>query len=247
MQKTLKVLSTILSYPTAEIVAAVPEMRNALDTENLLPQKNRDRLDRILEELATRDLYDLQERYVHLFDRTQSLSLNLFEHVHGESRDRGQAMVDLRQLYENHELFPARHELPDYLPLFLEFASMIPEKEAGALLSEPMHILEAIRLRLKKRKAPYSSVFSCLQILAGGKPSEAAVSAMLSEPDPDADDLEALDAAWEEEEVQFGPDAAQCGRDNLTAKLRAGTRPAPGITLPERRRTIVTHSTPTRA
>ena len=100
MTQTLKVLSALLSYPTAELQAAVPEMRAALDAEARLPPKNRDRLERMLEELASGDLYDLQERYVLLFDRTRSLSLHLFEHVHGESRDRGQAMVDLKALYE---------------------------------------------------------------------------------------------------------------------------------------------------
>lgn len=104
MRKTLKILSALLTYPTAEMQSAVPEMRRALDEEAWLPQKNRDRLDRILEEIKTGDLYDLQERYVLLFDRTRSLSLHLFEHVHGESRDRGQAMVDLMSLYERHGL-----------------------------------------------------------------------------------------------------------------------------------------------
>jgi nitrate reductase delta subunit len=79
MKRTLRVLSALLSYPTAELQAAVPEMRAALDAERRLPQRNRERLDRLLEEIATRDLYDLQERYVLLFDRMRSLSLNPFE------------------------------------------------------------------------------------------------------------------------------------------------------------------------
>src|SRR5512134_2553413 len=105
MKKTLKVLSALLSYPTADLKAAVPELRAALDAEARLPQKHRDRLDRVLDQLETWDLFELQERYVLLFDRTRSLSLHLFEHVHGESCDRGQAMVDLKQLYEQHGLF----------------------------------------------------------------------------------------------------------------------------------------------
>jgi nitrate reductase delta subunit len=166
MRRTLKVLSALLSYPTGELQAAVPEMRAALDAEARLPQKSRDRLDRILEEIATGDLYNLQERYVLLFDRTRSLSLHLFEHVHGESRDRGQAMVDLKALYERHGLLMSSSELPDHLPLFLEFLSEIPEAEARDLLEETSHVLEAIRLRLKKRESPYSSVSSCAQALA---------------------------------------------------------------------------------
>jgi nitrate reductase delta subunit len=245
MKRTLKVLSALLSYPTAELQAAVPELRAALDAEGRLPQKNRDRLDRIIEEIATRDLYDLQERYVLLFDRTRSLSLNLFEHVHGESRDRGQAMVDLMALYERHGLAMSGGDLPDHLPLFLEFLSQIPEAEARGLISETAHILEAIRQRLKKRKVPYSSVFSCVQVLAEAKPQNAIIEALLGERDDNPDDLPALDKAWEEEEVTFGPGAAaqQCGRDGLISKLRAVQRPAPGMPPASRpQRPIVTHN-----
>ncbi|MGE5510437.1 MAG: nitrate reductase molybdenum cofactor assembly chaperone [Bacteroidota bacterium] len=250
MKRTLKVLSALLSYPTAELQAAVPELRAALDAEGRLPQKNRDRLDRILEEIATGDLYDLQERYVLLFDRTRSLSLHLFEHVHGESRDRGQAMVDLKALYERHGLLMSSGELPDHLPLFLEFLSQIPEAEARDLLRETSHVLEAIRLRLKKRKVPYSSIFSCAQALAEAKPQTEVVAALLGEPDEDPNDLAALDAQWEEEEVTFGPAAAaaaQCGKDDLAAKLRAARRPAPGVAAPEPKRPIITHRQSNRA
>lgn len=243
MKRTLKVLSALLNYPTPELKAAVPELRAALDAEGRLPQKNRDRLERILEEIATRDLYDLQERYVLLFDRTRSLSLNLFEHVHGESRDRGQAMVDLGALYERHGLAIAGNDLPDHLPLFLEFLSQIPEAEARGLVAETAHILEAIRQRLKKRKVPYSSVFSCVQVLAETKPRSAMVAALLGEPDENPEDLTALDAAWEEEEVTFGPAAAaQCGKDGLVAKVRAVQRPAPGMPARRQQRPIVTYN-----
>ena len=250
MKRTLKVLSALLSYPTAELQAAVPEMRAALDAEARLPQRNRDRLDRILEELAAGDLYDLQERYVLLFDRTRSLSLHLFEHVHGESRDRGQAMVDLKQLYEGHGLYMSSSELPDHLPLFLEFLSQIPESEACSLLGETAHVLEAIRQRLKKRKAAYSSVFSCAQALAKVQPQTDVVAALMGERDEDPNDLAALDAAWEEEEVTFGPAAAaaaQCGKDGLAAKLRAGRRPAQGMPVPEPVRPIITYTPSNRA
>ena len=250
MRNTLKVLSALLTYPTAELQAAVPEMRTALDREARLPQRNRDRLDRILEELAAGDLYDLQERYVLLFDRTRSLSLHLFEHVHGESRDRGQAMVDLKALYERHGLSMSSSELPDHLPLFLEFLSTIPEAEACELLGETGHVLEAIRQRLKKRKSAYSSVFSCAEALAEAGPQAEIVAALLVEPDEDPNDLAALDAAWEEEEVTFGPAAtaaAQCGKDGLAAKLRAARRPAPGVPTPEPRRPVITFSQSNRA
>lgn len=243
MRRTLKVLSALLSYPTAELQAAVAELRAALDAEARLPPKCRQNLEQILDEMAARDLYDLQERYVLLFDRTRSLSLNLFEHVHGESRDRGQAMVDLKSLYERHGLAIAGSELPDHLPLFLEFLSEIPEAEARGLLVETAHILEAIRLRLEKRKVPYSAVFACLQALAHARPAGEVVAKLMDEADEDPNDLAALDAAWEEEEVTFGPASAdQCGRDSLIAKLRAGRRPVAGTETARSHRPVITHS-----
>jgi nitrate reductase molybdenum cofactor assembly chaperone NarJ/NarW len=250
MRKTLKVLSALLTYPTAELRATVPEMRAALDQEGRLPPRNRDRLHRILEELATGDLYDLQERYVLLFDRTRSLSLHLFEHVHGESRDRGQAMVDLKALYEAHGLSMHSTELPDHLPLFLEFLSTIPEAEACGLLAETSHVLEAIRQRLKKRKSSYSSVFSCAQVLADAKPQDNVITALMGEPDEDPNDLAALDATWEAEEVTFGPAAAaaaQCGKDDIASKLRAARRPAPDMPASAPKRPIVTYREANRA
>jgi nitrate reductase delta subunit len=249
MRRTLKVLSALLSYPTAELLAAIPEMHAAVDAENRLPKAQRDRLNHLLDEFATGDLYDMQERYVFLFDRTRSLSLHLFEHVHGESRDRGQAMVDLKGLYEQHGLVMSCGELPDHLPLFLEFLSEIPEVEAKGLLVETAHVLEAIKMRLEKRKVSYASIFSCAQALASVKPHTEIVAALLEEPDEDPNDLAAIDAAWEAEEVTFGPTSADalCGKDGLAAKLRAGRRPAPGVPVPEPKRPIVTYRSSNRA
>jgi len=244
MRRTLKVLSALLTYPSAQLQRAVPELRAALDGEGALPQGNRDRLDHALEEIVTGDLFDLQERYVLLFDRTRSLSLHLFEHVHGESRDRGQAMVDLKALYERHGLAITSSELPDHLPLFLEFLSEIPGVEARELIAETSHVLEALRLRLEKRKVSYSAVFSCVQTLAHARPQSDALAAMLREADEDPHDLAALDAAWEEEEVTFGPGsatAAHCGKDGIAAKIRAARRPAPGMPVAQPKRPVVTY------
>ncbi|MBT6202084.1 MAG: nitrate reductase molybdenum cofactor assembly chaperone, partial [Rhodospirillaceae bacterium] len=117
MARTFKVLSLLLTYPDEAIVDAAPAMAEALETDPLLKGHQRKAVGELISELASRDLYDLQERYVTLFDRTRSLSLHLFEHIHGESRDRGQALVDLQKLYDSHGLVVAANELPDFLPL----------------------------------------------------------------------------------------------------------------------------------
>ncbi len=225
--KTFKVLSAILSYPSAELVAAAGDLAAALDTENLLPRSQRRALDTFLRELGEVDLYELQERYVILFDRSRSLSLHLFEHVHGESRDRGQAMIDLKSLYETNGLGITATELPDYLPLFLEFLSTRPMAEATELLGQTVHILTTLAERLHKRQSSYSAVLHALIALSRATPKADELAAVLPDEGVDPDDLEALDAAWEEEPVTFGPSAAaSCGKDGLIAKLRAARRPA---------------------
>lgn len=230
MTRTFKALSALLSYPTGQLQVAMPELAAAIDDEALLPSSVRRQLRTLLDEMASGDIYDLQERYVLLFDRTRSLSLHLFEHVHGQSRDRGQAMIDLKALYENAGLEISTVELPDFVPLFLEFLSTRPREEAYELLAQPAHIFAALAERLRKRKSAYEAIFRALTALAAAKPKGEAVSALLSEPDPDAADLAALDAVWEDAPVTFGPNAGSC-KDGLIAKIRAGLRPAPGVSM----------------
>jgi nitrate reductase delta subunit len=227
MMKTFKVLSALLTYPSDELVAAAPLFGAVLDDEALVPLAAREKLDTLIDELATGDLYDLQERYGLLFDRSRSLALHLFEHVHGESRDRGQAMVDLRSVYENAGFFIAANDLPDFIPLFLEFLSTQPISTARQLLGQPAHILAAIAERLERRESSYKTVFDAMVAIAEEKPEREAVEELLKGPDPDPMDFAALDAAWEEEEVKFGPtaqSASSCGRDGLQSRLRHASR-----------------------
>jgi nitrate reductase delta subunit len=243
--KTLKVLSALLTYPTSDLQAAAAELKQVLFSEAVLPRLHRDGVVALIDDIAKRDLYDAQERYVLLFDRTRALSLHLFEHVHGESRDRGQAMVDLLQLYEEAGYQPTASELPDYLPLFLEFAATRSPVNALELIGQPGHVFAALRERLAKRKSLYEAVFGALVALSKAKLNTAQLEALRAEPDPEPDDLVALDAAWEEEEVTFGPGssaASACGIDELAAKLRQAGRPAPGLEMPrgQRPRTIIT-------
>lgn len=234
MNRTLKALSALLTYPTAELKAATGEISEVLDAESLIPARIRNQLHALLKELADGDLYDLQERYVLLFDRTRSLSLHLFEHVHGESRDRGQAMIDLKSQYEQAGLAMTAAELPDFVPLFLEYLATRPRAEACESLGQPAHIFAALAERLRKRHSPYETVFRALVALAAAKPKEEEVSALLDLPDPDAGDLAALDRAWEDEPVRFGPDAGGC-KDGLIARVRGALRPAPDMPRPHQR------------
>ena len=228
MVLTFKALSALISYPSEELVNSASELRAALVDEGLVVSDERRALNLLIDEIGTDDLIDLQERYVELFDRTRSLSLHLFEHVHGESRDRGQAMIDLQSLYEKGGLAVDAAELPDYLPLFLEYLSTRPLDEACEVLGQTVHILAAIGERLAKRQSHYAAVFDALVALSALKPAAADVAALLDEPDAAPNDLAALDAAWEDEPVTFGPGNTSGCKDELIAKLRAARRPAAG-------------------
>jgi nitrate reductase delta subunit len=223
MARTYRALAALIAYPTEALQAATGEIAAVLAEEGLVPAPQRAAIDDLLAELAGRDIYDLQERYFALFDRSRTLSLHLFEHVHGESRDRGQAMVDLIELYRGHGFEPTASELPDFLPLFLEFLSLLPGDEAQALLAEPAGILQVLAERLVTRKSAYAAVFAALATLAN--------ASAIDGPDTsaeDPDDLVALDAAWEEAAVHFGPGEQidSCGTDRLRTRLRAATRDA---------------------
>lgn len=135
-------------------------------------------------------------------------------------------MIDLKALYESHGLAIDASELPDHLPMFLEFLSTRPLAEARALLGQTAHISAAIGERLAKRGSPYAAVFAALVALSATEPGEAEVAALLDEPDVAHDDLAALDAAWEDAPVTFGPGDGNGCRDGLVARLRAAKRPA---------------------
>jgi nitrate reductase molybdenum cofactor assembly chaperone NarJ/NarW len=225
MAKTFKVMAALLSYPVAEIQAAGPELKAVMAEEGLLSAGQQTRLGHLIDQLTSRDLYDLQERYVSLFDRSRTLSLHLFEHVHGESRARGQAMVDLQNVYGEKGLEISAKELPDFLPLFLEFLSTLPMAEASLLLGETSHVLEALRDRLRKRKSIYAAVFRSLLTLAtmDAETSQAEIQTEDEEPD----DLEALDKAWAEEPVTFGPGEAGCNvAEKMLEKMKLPAAPA---------------------
>lgn len=204
MARTFKALGLLLSYPDAAIAAIAPAAADTIAEEGLVPAAMLAPIARLAAALAREDRFDLEGRYHQLFDRSRSLSLNLYEHVHGESRDRGQAMVELLALYDAHGFSLAVRELPDHLPVFLEFLSQLPQADAQAYLAEAGHVLAALAERLKKRRSPYRWPMLALAHLAG-EGDAAAVASLLAEAEDDPDDLEALDRIWAEEAVAFGP------------------------------------------
>ena len=209
--KTFKVLGILLSYPKPDWVSHLDEFGPLLMEEKFLPKKHLQTVLAFIEEMKSADLFSVQEDFVSTFDRGRSHSLHLFEHIHGESRDRGQAMVNLLDAYEEKGFFIDKAELPDYIPLFLEFLSLCPEDEAVALLGEPIDIMATIATRLKKRDSSYAVLFDALVALSKVKPSQEKIQEVMAQPLED-DSLEALDKEWEEAAAFGGqPDQTGCG------------------------------------
>jgi len=184
---SLRALALMLGYPRAELRANLPQLIEAIDAEASVPAARRLELRAFAAELSRLDAMDVEARYVETFDRGRATSLHLFEHVHGDSRDRGPAMVDLAQTYEKAGLMMGPDELPDHLCVVLEFASTQPAKLAADFLGEMEHILTAIFSALLKRNSPYAAVVAAVLELAGQK-----VQAVAIEAD------EAMDDAWVE-------------------------------------------------
>ena len=207
--RAYRALAALLAYPTPELIAALPAI--SLDMDGA---------DGLIEELMSRPLLTLEERYVSLFDRSRALSLHLFEHVHGESRERGQAMVDLAQMYEGRGLTVGEHELPDYIPAFLEFLSLLDEDEARSLLQDTAHIFRTLGERLAERGSRYAEVFAALLALAG----EAGLAKPIAQRGAAEESKAALDAQWMDPQVTFGGTAG--GREPQPIRLYRNGVPA---------------------
>jgi nitrate reductase delta subunit len=220
--KTFKVLGLLMSYPRPEWVSHLEECKQLLAQEKFLPGKQLKAVMAFIDMLETADLYSVQEEYVATFDRGRSHSLHLFEHIYGESRDRGQAMVNLSDAYKEKGLFIDQAELPDYVPLFLEFLSLCPVDEALELLGEPIDIMATIAARLQERDSSWTTLFDALVALSKVKPNRGKIDEVLAQGLEDTS-LEALDKEWEEAAAFAGqPDQSDC---------RACVAPADGLNI----------------
>ena len=185
----LRALSALLAYPDAELRAALPDIDVVVRDARDLSMTARGELLTLVDELQRSDPLDAEARFVDLFDRGRSTSLNLFEHVHGDGRSRGPAMLDLRQRYHEAGLEPQGNELPDHLPVLLEYLSCRDAAEARETLDDCAYILRAIGNRLLKRRSRYATVFAALLELAGASGLDPHA------PIPAPEDL---DRSWEE-------------------------------------------------
>lgn len=220
---SFKALGALLDYPTPDLQAAADEIEQALCEERAIPATELDGVRAVIERLRRSDVMDLQEYWIGLFDRSKRLALHLYEHSYGESRDRGQAMVNLALTYRMNGFELAASEMPDYLPLFLEFLSVIPEVHARRYLTDALEIVEALRIRLEERDSTYAALLGALVTLASREADHAVVDEILAGEPKDPADLEELDKEWAEEPVDFTAGSAlkDCPYAGATARDRA--------------------------
>lgn len=219
---TLRVLARLLSYPGAELRGHLDELREVLRREAALLPPRLAEVEALIESIASQSPLDAEADYVQLFDSGRRTSLQLFEHVHGDSRDRGPALVDLARTFEAAGLLLAEGEMPDYLPVVLEYASTQPPPEARAFLAEMAHILSAIYSALAKRRSRYAAVLGALIELAGEQ-----VAPM------DVPEEEPVDATWAEPPAFDGCSSAGQSRRDQPQPIRIHRKPStdavPGV------------------
>lgn len=199
MIKTYKILSLLLSYPNNELQKFLLEVEKELKEEALLNEDRIDEIGKFCKRFNQLDLTDWQGEYVQLFDYSRSVSLHIFEHIKGDSRDRGQAMVNLMEFYKEKGLHLTTKELPDYIPAFLEFLSTLSVAKAAELLAETVNIMDKINEALSESENLYSSIFKAIISLSAKQPDKEITKAMIKNEKP----LD-LDAEYEEEAVTFG-------------------------------------------
>jgi nitrate reductase delta subunit len=200
-----RALSALLSYPSEEMRQALPAIADVIRAAPIVAPTERSDLVDLINELGRDDLLTAEERYVDLFDRGRALSLHLFEHLHGESRDRGEAMVELKQLYEHAGFELSARELPDYLPVVLEYLSCRDLAEAREMLADCAHILTTIGRSLVARRSRYAAVLQALIVIAGERPIDVA------KVPPVKEQTETLDRDWAEQPTFAGAPGSASG------------------------------------
>ncbi len=171
MIKTYKILSLLLSYPGDELQQFLDDVDSELKSEMLLPNEVVDGIARFVHHFKATSITDWQAHYVQLFDNSRRTSLYLFEHLKGDSKDRGQAMVDLIEMYRHHGLELCMNELPDYLPVFLEFLSDMKSDQASDILAETIAIIDRIYRSLDETDNIYRYILQAVISLSSNKPN----------------------------------------------------------------------------
>lgn len=203
MIKAYKILSLLLSYPSEELQQFLRDAEDELKREALLKEEILKEISVFVQHFQKMDIIDWQAHYVQLFDNSRSASLYIFEHLKGDSKDRGQAMVDMTGFYREQGLDLSQNELPDYVPVFLEFLSTLDQRKAAEYLSIPINIIQRVYIALSDSNNPYKYILNAVISLSEKAPDHEAVQKMIKAQKPMDFDKEYAEAP-----VIFGSDNA---------------------------------------
>lgn len=218
--RILKVIARLLDYPTQDLQDNSAALVEATASTKYLPPELRQQIIQLIGRHADADIYDLQADYDALFERGRFVSLLIFEHVHGESRDRGQAMVDLLDMYKSKGFELDSRQMPDYIPLFLEFLSEQGEMYAREWLADVSHIFALLEERLNKKESDFSCLFSSLLVISGAQVNRQEIQETVAK-EAAEDTLAAIDKEWEDKEIRFD--------DPIDGQSCPSNRPAPAL------------------
>jgi len=220
----LRAIAHLMAYPNEEVHNALPELAEVVRLEPKIGESQRTALLNLIEDLGARPLGEIQEDYVARFDRGRHLSLHLFEHVHGESRDRGQAMVDLMEHYRLNGYELDARELPDYIPLFLEYLSTQSENEVTDMLADAMPVLVLLGARLQEKESLYAALFQALEAIGGSCEQAREMRELAATEGPD-ESITKMDEIWEEEQVTFMGNSDPAGGGGCGSQTTPSARP----------------------
>lgn len=165
MMRIFKVLSVLLEYPEEELIENLPEIRAVIDENTDIDADEKAALLKFMDYLESMPLTELQASYVNTFDRTPEHSLHVTHHLFGDDNDRnrGPALIDLSEMFKEYGVKTVTNELPDYLPLLLEFASYLEGNKATVFLSDVNKVLSVLAENLAKADSPYAALLSIIK------------------------------------------------------------------------------------
>ncbi len=157
------IMARLLDYPDQELMANLPEMIKLLQQDPAVSGQEREALQQLIAWMQLHHLTGLQETYVQTFDMTPEHDLHLTHHLFGDDRGRGPALIDLSEYYKSMGLELEQGEIPDYLPLILEFVSTLDEMQARVFLGDAAKVLKVLAENLEKKGSPYARLMRIVE------------------------------------------------------------------------------------
>lgn len=158
-----RIASALLGYPDATLRTALPEILEAIERAACVSAEERAVLTHFADSLSAADPVSAEADYVSTFDMVPEHSLHLTHHLIGEDKNRGPALIDLTEFFKAHGFEVRDNELPDYLPLLLEFVSLLGAEAGLAFLARWNKVLRQLRANLADAKSPYAELIGLVE------------------------------------------------------------------------------------